>query len=105
RKLIKDPTEILTNTSVMAKGRTKGWVILIPRVGMPDASLVKALKLDTLTQLSDCVIALEFSSKNSALKAEGRLHSHWNEFKDLYRGTGARYVTISRLSFWLNSIA
>lgn len=105
RKVVAGAMKELSNTSVVAKGRTKGWVILIPRVGMPDASLVKALKLEAITQLSDCVIALEFSSKVSALKAERRIHSRWNDFRGLYRGTGARYVTISRLCLWLPTIA
>ena len=103
--VITGSTRDLSNTTVVAKGRTKGWVILIPRVGLPDATFVKALKLETTIQLSDCVIALSFSTKASALKAERRIHSRWAEFRGLYRGTGARYVTISRLSLWLSTIA
>ncbi|WP_157665639.1 class I SAM-dependent methyltransferase [Pseudomonas fragi] len=95
----------LSKTSNVVKGRTKGWVILIPRVGLPDILYVKALKLMESVQLSDCVIALEFPTKSIALRAERRIHSRWQEFRSLYRGTGARYITISRLSLWLPVIA
>ncbi len=95
----------LSKTSNVAKGRTKGWVILVPRVGLPDCQAVKAIKLEQTVQLSDCVIALEFSTKGAATKAEKRIHSRWSEFKDLYRGTGARYITIARLALWLPVIA
>lgn len=98
-------TSSLSRTSTTAKGRIKGWVILIPRVGLPAPQIVRAIKLSTITQLSDCVIALEFSNKAAALSAERRIHTHWIEFRGLYRGTGARYVTISRLNAWLPTIA
>lgn len=95
----------LSKTRNVAKGRTKGWVILIPRVGLPDCQAVKAIKLEHTVQLSDCVIALEFSTKAAATKAEKRIHSRWMEFTGLYRGTGARYITMARLSVWLPVIA
>lgn len=97
--------EGLSKTGNVAKGRTKGWVILVPRVGLPDFQAVKAVKLEQTVQLSDCVIALEFSTKAGATKAEKRIHSRWAEFKGLYRGTGARYITMARLSLWLPVIA
>lgn len=96
--------EGLSKTRNVAKGRTKGWVVLVPRVGLPDCQAVKAIKLDCTVQLSDCVIALEFSTKAVAIKAEKRIHSRWPEFKGLYRGTGARYITMARLNLWLSTI-
>ena len=96
--------ESLSKTRNLAKGRTKGWVILVPRVGLPDCLSVKAIKLNHTVQLSDCVIALEFSTKVAATKAEKRIHSCWQEFKGLYRGTGARYITMARLNLWLQTI-
>ncbi|MGE6531083.1 hypothetical protein ACQKEM_19095 [Pseudomonas sp. NPDC077382] len=103
--VISGSTLELSKTSTIAKGRTKGWVILIPRVGVPDIQFVKAIKLETTVQLSDCVIALEFQNKANAMKAERRIHSRWGDFVQIYRGTGARYVTISRLNIWLPSLA
>ncbi|OWL86676.1 hypothetical protein B7O88_11745 [Halopseudomonas aestusnigri] len=97
--------EGLSKTGILAKGRTKGWVILLPRVGLPDCQAIKAVKLESTVQLSDCVIALEFTTKAAATKAEKRIQSRWAEFKDLYRGTGARYITIARLGLWLPAIA
>ncbi|AIG03226.1 MULTISPECIES: methyltransferase [Pseudomonas] len=103
--VIAGSTVDISKTSTVAKGRTKGWVILIPRVGLPDMQFVKAINLETTVQLSDCVIALEFQTKANAMKAERRIHSRWMDFRNIYRGTGARYVTISRLSMWLPSLA
>jgi hypothetical protein len=94
----------LSKTSKISKGRVKGWVILVPRVGLPDVQLIKAIKIPEVVQLSDCVIALQFANKATALKAQSRICAQWIEFKDLYRGTGARYITMSRLSLWLPAI-
>ncbi|MNG11434.1 hypothetical protein D3C84_949790 [compost metagenome] len=96
-------TRDLTKTSNIAKGRVDGWTVLLPRVGMPDKKIVKAINLDCMVQLSDCVIALQFSSKSIAQEAERRIHSSWEDFCEIYKGTGARYTTISRLSDWLLS--
>ena len=96
----------VSKTCSVAKGRVDGWLILIPRVGCADKSIVRVVRLDQVAQLSDCVVALKFASKNLALQAEARIHLDWDNFKSLYRGTGARYLTISRLKHWLfmNSI-
>lgn len=94
----------LTKTSKIGKGRIKGWVILIPRVGLPEAQFVNAFKIPEVVQLSDCVIALKFTTKANALSVQARIRSQWNDLRGLYRGTGARYITIARLSSWLSII-
>ncbi|AIB44624.1 MULTISPECIES: hypothetical protein [Pseudomonas] len=94
----------LTKTSKLGKGRIKGWVILIPRVGLPEAQMITVVKLPEEVQLSDCVIALKFSTKANALMAQTRVRSRWTELRELYRGTGARYTTMARLSLWLSMI-
>jgi predicted RNA methylase len=89
------------NVRAIDRGCLSGWVILFPRVGVPDKKLFKPLFLKRKTQLSDCVIALKFESKTNAIKVEQRIQLFWDEFLMLYRGTGARYVTVSRLTDWL----
>ncbi len=84
------------------KGRIVGWAILIPRVGVAEKGLVQAVNIRLPIQLSDCVIALECKNKLVAQELETRIHESWDDFRDLYKGTGARYVTMSRLSAWLN---
>jgi hypothetical protein len=91
----------LLQTAGIARGRIAGWVILIPRVGMPEEAFLRAVNFEDPVQLSDCVIALECSSKAVALQVEQRIKASWNDFREIYRGTGARYVTLSRLITWL----
>lgn len=90
-----------TVTRSIRRGRISGWVILLPRVGMPERSIFKAIYLQEEIQLSDCVIALVCTSNSQAEKIEKRINLHWDSFVSLYRGTGARYTTISRLHEWL----
>lgn len=79
------------------------WVLLLPRVGVPNINALRPIYLDQDVQLSDCVIALSFVKKSESIEAEKRILAHWEEFSALYRGTGARYVTLSRLKEWLMS--
>lgn len=95
--------DTLSTTSSYAKGQISGWSILIPRVGLPNRDLISVTHLDQTVQLSDCVIALVFECQNSAAIAKQRLISEWASFYELYKGTGARYITISRLNDWLVS--
>ena len=90
-------------TKNQAKGRVDGWMILLPRVGLPEPKLIKAVYIPASVQLSDCVIAIGCRSRVDAREVESRLRRSWHDFLALYRGTGARYVTLSRLRAWLGS--
>lgn len=90
-----------TKTASVAKGRVSGFVILIPRVGVADREFLACINLQSVVQLSDCVIALKCPSKAVALSVEQRIRSSWEDFRNLYKGTGARYVTMARLRAWL----
>lgn len=90
---------------VSSSGVTLGWNILIPRVGLPTQSLSKPVFLKTPIRLSDCVIALKFRNKTDAIACHQRINKFWPDLLDLYRGTGARYITVTRLQSWLNSIS
>lgn len=85
----------------IARGLVSGHVILLPRVGVPRPSHLTAIELHEQVQLSDCVVALTFHSREEAYRAERILQSHWMELLGLYRGTGARYITLQRLTSWL----
>lgn len=93
----------LRRTSSSMKGRVEGWTVLIPRVGMPEKELVRPVEISQTVQLSDCVIALQCTSKATAAKLATRIKESWEDFRGIYRGTGARYVTVSRLKEWLAS--
>jgi tRNA1(Val) A37 N6-methylase TrmN6 len=89
-----------TKTSLSACGRVKGPVILIPRVGVPKKEYTKIICLSEEVQLSDCLFAIKDFGDNSLLELETRIHDSWDDFVKLYKGTGARYVTISKLVNW-----
>ncbi|MDH0056467.1 N-6 DNA methylase [Stutzerimonas stutzeri] len=103
RLALGESLECLPTTTSQAKGRVNGWAILLPRVGLPDSRGVTVISLNQTVQLSDCVIALIFNDKASAEVAKRILLEEWSTFHALYKGTGARYVTVSRLSEWLTS--
>lgn len=89
-------------TSVTASGRISGDVILIPRVGVPNVSNTKIYRFNETVQLSDCLIAIQCVGGIEYLKEiEKRLITNWNDFSLIYRGTGARYITIARLQEFL----
>jgi len=97
------PPSTFSHTANQLKGRIDGWVLLMPRVGLPDKSLIKAIKIDSPIQLSDCVIALECPNKTVANQVSRRIQDSWSSFLELYKGTGARYITLSRLRDWLTN--
>lgn len=90
-------------TKGISRGQVSGWSILIPRVGIPKLNLFTAVYLRSKVQLSDCVIALKCPDKDTASQLEERVKHYWGSFEKLYRGTGARYITLNRLEEWLIS--
>ena len=91
-------------TSVITKGRISGWMLLLPRVGTPRVENIRAVYSKEEVQLSDCVIGIKFPSKIAAINSQKRLIENWESLLGLYRGTGARYITIDRLIGWLFGI-
>lgn len=82
-------------------GRIKGKAILIPRVGMPNIEKLSITDLKTEVQLSDCVLAMTSHSSEDLEQLYLLIKRNHIEFKSLYRGTGARYLTKGRLEQWL----
>lgn len=92
---------VTDRTTAKAKGRVSGWMLLLPRVGIPKKEVFRAYYSKSEVQLSDCVIAMLFSSRVAATTAERRVRENWAALTNLYRGTGARYITVKRLIDWL----
>lgn len=80
-----------------------GWALVIPRVGLPIKDLLKPHYFKGDTQLSDCVICMSTNNKETCDATAKRIRLYWESFLELYRGTGARFVTVKRLSEWLES--
>lgn len=87
----------------VAAGRNEavGWALFLPRVGLPSRANVKPVFIRRPLRLSDCVFALWCESRMSADTLKRIIDEHWEDFLNLYRGTGARYVTVSRLNAWM----
>lgn len=95
------PLRELRRVQPIARGVVSGHVVLLPRVGLPHAESVKALRFRERIQLSDCVLALCFGSRLAAHHWELVLNRRRRQLLALYRGTGARYTTVRRLQDWL----
>lgn len=81
-----------------------GWNILFPRVGMPNLEYIKPVFFDESYQISDCVFSLMCLNEYEASAIALRIRLEWLNFQSLYRGTGARYVTVIRLKEFLMSL-
>lgn len=78
-----------------------GWALFLPRVGLPKRAALKPVYVRSPFRLSDCVLAIWCNSCESTSLIKKLIDDSWEDFLGLYRGTGARYVTVSRLSAWL----
>ncbi len=87
-------------TSLSGLGCIEGQVLLMPRVGLPKIELMNIYNFRSEVQLSDCLFALRAESNIHLEMALDRIKRNWEEFSGLYRGTGARYVTLSKLVSW-----
>ena len=88
----------------LGRGCVVGAVILLPRVGVPSVDHISALEFEKPVQLSDCVIGLRFPSRDTAMRTAEMIRAKSESLVRLYRGTGARYVTVRRVEEWCVSI-
>ena len=84
----------------IGRGCVVGAVILLPRVGVPSIEQISPLEFKQPIQLSDCVIGLRFTSYESANTAANMIRARSDSLVSLYKGTGARYVTVRRVEEW-----
>lgn len=84
-------------------GKASGHLVLLPRVGVPLPHLIHPIFFKSKAHLSDCVIALKFENKLQAEEGSNRLRKNAASLQNMYRGTGARYVTRARLEMWLRN--
>lgn len=91
----------LRRTRASCKRSVSGWQILLPRVGAPKEPLVNPVFLPQTTELSDCVLGLG-ADVRVLNRVANLIRKEWLEFSNLYRGTGARYITVGRLATWFH---
>lgn len=90
--------------SPMERGIVEGTSILLPRVGAPSKKNLRLWALSVPVQLSDCVIALGMPPGSGCSSLLEAMLSSFEDLLALYRGTGARYITVERLVSWLGEI-
>ena len=83
------------------KEAVKGNGVLIPRVCNPNKEKIVVYDGREVI-LSDCVVLLQTRTKKQAVQLKRYIIKNWEEFKKIYVGTGARYVTMERLRVYFN---
>jgi len=94
----------IKNLSIRVQNKlseVKGPAVLIPRVGNPNPKKICVISQDTTYILSDCVLAILTITIKDAYEIKSILLENWTCLNELYKGTGARYITIERLSDFL----
>lgn len=94
----------LPRVATIGRGVICGLVILLPRVGVVSARHIVVRRLFEPVQLSDCVIALVFQNGTHARAAAELLRANFDGLQSLYVGTCAKYITVLRLSRFLESV-
>lgn len=74
-----------------------GYGVVVPRVCNPSKSKVALLDGKKKYLISDCIIVFKTNSMADSVKVKEAILNNWTSFAALYKGTGARYTTISRL--------
>jgi hypothetical protein len=80
----------------------KGPALLIHRVGQPNIKKICIISSKEEYALSDCVIGIKTRTLKECQQLKKMIIDHWNDFSNLYKGTGAKYITIERLKFFLS---
>jgi methylase of polypeptide subunit release factors len=81
----------------------RGPALLIHRVGQPNVKKVCIISSKEAYALSDCVIGIKTRTMKDCKKLKEMITDYWNDFENLYKGTGAKYITIERLKYFLNA--
>jgi tRNA1(Val) A37 N6-methylase TrmN6 len=79
-----------------------GPAILIPRVGKPNISKICIIKPQETYVISDCIIAIKTSKIKDTELLYRYIIDNWPLVEDMYKGTGAKYITIEKLNQFLN---
>jgi methylase of polypeptide subunit release factors len=79
-----------------------GPALLIHRVGQPNIKKICIISSKETYALSDCVIGIKAGTIKDCLCIKKIITDNWNDFSNLYKGTGAKYITIERLKYFLN---
>ena len=71
--------------------------VVIHRVGNPKPTKICTLKKSEKYVLSDCLIFIKTVTQLDANELKKHIILNWSSFEKLYKGTGAKYITLNRL--------
>lgn len=77
--------------------KVKGPGVLIPRVGAPKYDKICLMPSSKKCVISDCIILLKTKSVSESRLLKKMILDDWDNFSSLYKGTGAKYITIERV--------
>lgn len=84
------------------RSRIDGPALLIHRVGQPNIDKICIISQGKAYALSDCVIGITTNTINDCYLLKEIITDNWSDFSGLYKGTGAKYITIERLKYFFN---
>jgi hypothetical protein len=82
--------------------KIKGPAVLISRVGQPDIRKVCIIPPKKEYILSDCIIGIITKTMEDCKALKETIIDNWSSFSNLYKGTGAKYITIKRIKYFLD---
>ncbi len=110
-KLLIHSTNLRNNQIVDASFKVKtnnqliyGPGVVIHRVGNPKPTKICTLKKSEKYVLSDCLIFIKTVTQLDANELKKYIILNWSSFEKLYKGTGAKYITLNRLKDYFNYI-
>ncbi|NBD08026.1 N-6 DNA methylase [Corallococcus silvisoli] len=86
----------------IGRGIVMGPAVAFPRIGEIGKGQVVVIPAGLRVQLSDCVMAVRADTASDAARIRKTILSRWDGFAALFKGTGARYVTVDRMVAWLD---
>ena len=95
----------IENTKYKVKnGKSKivGPALLICRVGQPNFKKICIIPSGKEYALSDCIIGIMTNTAKDCQKLKDLVINNWSNFSNLYKGTGAKYITIERIKHFFN---
>jgi tRNA1(Val) A37 N6-methylase TrmN6 len=81
--------------------KIKGPAVLINRVGQPDIRKICIIPSKKEYALSDCIIGIKTKTANDSKLLKKIIIDNWSSFSNLYKGTGAKYITVKRIRYFL----
>ncbi len=83
------------------RSRIEGPALLIHRVGQPNINKICVIPPKKAYALSDCVIGIKTKTMDDCMLLNKIFIDNWSDFSNLYKGTGAKYITVERLKYFL----